>query len=86
MVGHIESLKTAIHGVAYNYHWRLDYIKSSFNLEEISRLLDDAVLFNPWISKKKEQAEEIPEADYVKRREEFDKRRKEWLERGISNV
>lgn len=79
MVSHIESIIVALDGVAYNYHWDMEYIKTSFNLKEVSRLLDSAALFNPWISKKKDQdSESIPEDEYIKRRKEFEEQRKEW--------
>jgi len=38
-------------------------------------LLDDALLFNPWISKKKDTSEDIPEDA----RENMRKRREEWI-------
>jgi len=49
-----------IHAVAYNYHWSLEYIKSSFDDDYIKKLLEDAVLFNPWVSKQ-HKPEEIPQ-------------------------
>ena len=64
----------AVHGVAYNYGWELEYIYTSFDESKIKDLLDDALLFNPWISKKKEP-EEIPEDT----REKLRKEREDWL-------
>ena len=68
---------TAVHGVAYNYHWYPEYILTSFDEREIKTLLDDALLFNPWVSKKDKEPEEIPEDV----REELRNKRREWLER-----
>jgi len=53
-------VKRAVNGIAYNYHWDLEYIKSSFNNDEVKDLLDDAILFNPMVSTKKE-SEDIPQ-------------------------
>ena len=53
-------INRAINGIAYNYHWDLEYIKSSFNSDEVRDLLDDAILFNPMVSTKKEP-EEVPQ-------------------------
>ena len=38
-------------------------------------LLDDALLFNPWVSNKKDTSEDIP----TDVREDLRKRREEWL-------
>jgi len=82
MAEHTRSIEIGVHGVAYNYHWDLEYIKSSFTLNEISQLLDDAVIFNPWVSKKEPTSDEIPEDEYLARRKEFEEQRKEWEQSG----
>ena len=77
MVGHVDAIITAINGVAYNYHWDLEYIKTSFSQSEVKRLLDDALLFNPWVSSKKEHApDKVPE----EAREQLRQQREEWLQ------
>ena len=49
--------------MAYNYHWSLEHIKTSFSEIDLKDLLDDAILFNPMISKKDTSSAsgEIPE-------------------------
>ena len=64
-----------MHGIAYNYGWELEYIYTSFNERQVKELLDDALLFNPWISTKKEP-EEIPQNV----REQMKKEREKWLQ------
>jgi hypothetical protein len=61
--------------VAYNYHWTLDYILLSFDDEYVKKLLDDAILFNPWASKHKEP-EEVPQDI----RQQIMDKRKQWEE------
>ena len=71
----------AVHGVAYNYGWELEYIYTSFDQLQIKDLLDDALLFNPWVSTKKEP-EDVPEGV----REQLRKEREKWLEDGHINA
>lgn len=61
-----------MHCVAYNYHWDLEYIKTSFDDSYIKKLLDDALIFNPWVSKHK--SEEIPQ-DII---QQIAESRKKW--------
>lgn len=42
-------------------------------------LLNDALLFNPWISKADDTSEDIPEAEQIQARENLRKRREDWL-------
>jgi hypothetical protein len=56
----------------------LEYIEASFTDGEVRKLLNDAFLFNPWLSKKEdgEGDDEIP----AKVRQELIERRKQWME------
>jgi hypothetical protein len=54
----------------------LEYITSSFDETDVKDLLEDAFLFNPMISQKKDTSEEIP-ADV---REKLKEQRRKWME------
>ena len=58
----------------------MEYIKSSFNNNEVKDLLDDAILFNPMVGTKKEP-EDIPQDI----RKQMMENRKKW-EHGRDNV
>ena len=63
-----------VHGVAYNFSWQLDYIVTTFNEKDMKELLENAMLFNPWVDSKKDTSEDIP-ADV---RKQLMEQRKKW--------